>query len=72
MLRTDVADAVNDILKGVQEPGGFGDDAGLALNQQSAGKTGTINEQHGGLVHRLHPEPGRGRDDRRRQQPGHR
>ena len=36
------ADAVNDILRGVQEPGGFGYDNGLALSQPSAGKTGTI------------------------------
>ena len=39
-----VADAVNDILRGVQEPGGFGYDAGLGLEQPSAGKTGTIND----------------------------
>jgi membrane peptidoglycan carboxypeptidase len=38
-----VADAVNDVLAGVQEPGGFGYSAGLALSQTSAGKTGTIN-----------------------------
>ncbi len=44
VLRTDVADAVNDILRGVQEGNGFGASAGLALNQQSAGKTGTIND----------------------------
>jgi membrane peptidoglycan carboxypeptidase len=44
LLRSDVADAVNDILKGVQEPGGFGYDAGLALSQQSAGKTGTTSD----------------------------
>ena len=62
-----VADAVNDILRGVQEPGGFGYDAGLALNQPSAGKTGTTRRQHGRLVRRLHPEPGHRRDDRRRQ-----
>jgi membrane peptidoglycan carboxypeptidase len=43
LLRTDVADAVNDILRGVQEPGGFGYEAGLALQQPSAGKTGTID-----------------------------
>ena len=43
VLRTEVADAVNDILRGVQEAGGFGNAAGLALNQQSAGKTGTTN-----------------------------
>jgi membrane peptidoglycan carboxypeptidase len=44
VLPTAVADAVNDVLRGVQEPGGFGYQNGLALNQQSAGKTGTINE----------------------------
>jgi membrane peptidoglycan carboxypeptidase len=37
------ADAVNDILRGVQEPGGFGGDAGLGLSVPSAAKTGTIN-----------------------------
>ena len=40
-LPQDVADAVNDILRGVQEPGGFGYGAGLALEHPSAGKTGT-------------------------------
>jgi membrane peptidoglycan carboxypeptidase len=44
VLPNDVADAVNDILRGVQEPGGFGYDNGLQLQQESAGKTGTINE----------------------------
>jgi membrane peptidoglycan carboxypeptidase len=43
VLPNDVADAVNDILRGVQEPGGFGHGAGINLNQPSAGKTGTIN-----------------------------
>ncbi|MGZ5418324.1 MAG: transglycosylase domain-containing protein [Nocardioides sp.] len=43
LLPTATADAVNDILRGVQEPGGFGHSAGLALGQPSAGKTGTIN-----------------------------
>jgi membrane peptidoglycan carboxypeptidase len=38
-----VADAVNDVLRGVQEPGGFGYDAGLGLNVPSAGKTGTTD-----------------------------
>jgi membrane peptidoglycan carboxypeptidase len=38
-----VADTVNDVLRGVQEPGGFGYFADLALEQESAGKTGTIN-----------------------------
>jgi len=44
VMPNDVADAVNDILRGVQEPGGFGNAAGLALDQVSAGKTGTISE----------------------------
>ena len=39
-----VADAVNDVLRGVLEPGGFGYDAGISLAQPSAGKTGTIND----------------------------
>jgi membrane peptidoglycan carboxypeptidase len=39
-----VADAVNDVLRGVQEPGGFGYSAGINLAQPSAGKTGTIND----------------------------
>jgi membrane peptidoglycan carboxypeptidase len=42
VLKPAQADAVNDILRGVQEPGGFGYDAGIALNQPSAGKTGTV------------------------------
>lgn len=33
------ADAVNDILRGVMEPGGFGE--GIAIDKPSAGKTGT-------------------------------
>jgi len=43
VLDAPVADAVNDILRGVQEPGGFGYDAGIELNQPSAGKTGTTD-----------------------------
>jgi membrane peptidoglycan carboxypeptidase len=44
VLRKQVADAVNEVLRGVQEPGGFGHSAGIALNQPSAGKTGTIDQ----------------------------
>ncbi|HZJ05464.1 MAG TPA: transglycosylase domain-containing protein, partial [Nocardioidaceae bacterium] len=44
VLPNDVADAVNDILRGVQEPDGFGFSAGLALDQVSAGKTGTTSD----------------------------
>lgn len=36
------ADAVNDIFAGVQEPGGFGYEVGISLDQPSAGKTGTV------------------------------
>ncbi|HET6563082.1 MAG TPA: penicillin-binding protein [Marmoricola sp.] len=43
LMPSAVADAVNDILAGVQEPGGFGYDNGLALSQPSAAKTGTID-----------------------------
>ena len=41
--RRPTADTVNDILRGVQEPGGFGYEAGLDLDRPSAGKTGTTN-----------------------------
>ncbi len=40
------ADAVNDILKGVQEPGGFGAIYGDTIPQQSAAKTGTTDSKH--------------------------
>ncbi len=43
VLRKPVADAVNAVLRGVQEPGGFGYERGLGLQQPSAGKTGTTN-----------------------------
>jgi len=43
LLPQATADAVNDILRGVQEPGGFGYSAGINTVQPSAGKTGTIN-----------------------------
>jgi membrane peptidoglycan carboxypeptidase len=36
-----VADGVNSVLRGVQEPGGFGYSRGLGLSVPSAGKTGT-------------------------------
>lgn len=44
VLDEHVADGVNAVLRGVQEPGGFGHGAGIALNQPSAGKTGTIDQ----------------------------
>ncbi|KAA1428724.1 transglycosylase domain-containing protein [Nocardioides antri] len=44
ILDPGVADAVNDVLRGVQETGGFGYEAGLGLDQQSAAKTGTTDE----------------------------
>jgi membrane peptidoglycan carboxypeptidase len=43
VIAAPVADAVNDVLRGVQEPGGFGYDAGLGLSVPSAGKTGTTD-----------------------------
>ncbi len=44
-LPSAVADAVNDVLRGVQEGNGFGASAGLALGggKESAGKTGTTD-----------------------------
>lgn len=45
VLTTPVADTVNDILRGVQEPGGFGYSNGLTLPVYSAGKTGTTQSQ---------------------------
>ena len=41
VMQESTADTVNDILRGVIAPGGFGQ--ALALNKPSAGKTGTIN-----------------------------
>jgi membrane peptidoglycan carboxypeptidase len=38
------ADAVNDVLRGVQEPGGFGYQQGTGLNVPSAAKTGTTQD----------------------------
>jgi membrane peptidoglycan carboxypeptidase len=45
VLPSAVADAVNDVLRGVQEPGGFGYGTGINLRQVSAGKTGTTTGQ---------------------------
>lgn len=42
VLEQPVADAVNDILKGVMEPGGFG--SAISTVQQDAGKTGTTQD----------------------------
>ena len=42
MIAAPVADAVNDVLRGVQSPSGFG--AALLLNQESAAKTGTNDD----------------------------
>ncbi len=41
VMQESTADTVNDILRGVLAPGGFGQN--LALSKPSAGKTGTIN-----------------------------
>ena len=44
-LPQSTADAVNDVLRGVQEPGGFGYDlGGTGLSVPSAGKTGTTQD----------------------------
>jgi membrane peptidoglycan carboxypeptidase len=41
VMQQNTADTINDILRGVMAPGGFGQ--GLVLDKPSAGKTGTIN-----------------------------
>src|SRR3954451_10147825 len=41
VMQQNTADTINDILKGVMAPGGFGE--ALTLDKPSAGKTGTIN-----------------------------
>ena len=66
LVRADVADAVNDILKGVQEPGGFGYKAGSRW-AAVRGQDRHDERQPGRLVHRLHPEPRGCSDDRRRE-----
>jgi membrane peptidoglycan carboxypeptidase len=43
VMSKDVAATVNDILRGVQQPGGFGYNNGTALRIDSAAKTGTTN-----------------------------
>jgi membrane peptidoglycan carboxypeptidase len=45
VLDAGVADGINSVLRGVQEPGGFGYTYGLNLNIVSAGKTGTTQDQ---------------------------
>jgi membrane peptidoglycan carboxypeptidase len=46
VLKKTQADAINDILKGVQEPGGFGYQYGDTIQQVSAAKTGTTNNAY--------------------------
>lgn len=43
VMESGVAAQVNDILRGVQQPGGFGFSNGTGLNVDSAAKTGTTN-----------------------------
>lgn len=47
VMEADVANVVNDILIGVQKPGGFGGNRGLGLDVPSAAKTGTVQENRG-------------------------
>ena len=44
VMRPETADAVNYVLRGVQEPGGFGYERGVSIAQVSAGKTGTTQD----------------------------
>ncbi|WP_375001037.1 transglycosylase domain-containing protein [Aeromicrobium sp. CTD01-1L150] len=43
VMSREIAAQINDILRGVQQPGGFGHSNGTALNIDSAAKTGTTN-----------------------------
>ncbi len=43
-LPESVADAINDVLRGVQEPGGFGYQKGTGMSVPSAAKTGTTQD----------------------------
>ena len=43
-MSPEVAAQLNDILRGLQQPGGFGYNAGTGLNVPSAAKTGTTND----------------------------
>ena len=45
VVDANIANRVNDILRGVQEPGGFGGNRGLTLSVPSAAKTGTVQNQ---------------------------
>jgi membrane peptidoglycan carboxypeptidase len=44
VMPSPVADAVNDVLRGLLEPGGFGYSANIQTAQVAAGKTGTIQD----------------------------
>lgn len=44
VMSEETAATVNDILRGLQQPGGFGYSNGTALNVDSAAKTGTTND----------------------------
>ena len=63
------ADAVNDILRGVMEPGGFGA-SGISLDAAVRRQDRHHQRQQVGLVRRLHAQPRDRGDDRRRQQRG--
>ena len=59
------ADAVNDILRGVMEGSGFG---AAPRHRQAVGRQDRHQQQqHGGVVRRLHPDARHRRDGRRRQ-----
>ena len=68
VIAAPVADAVNDVLRGVQSPTGFG--AALHPQPGVGGQDRHQRQQHVGLVHGLHPQPRHRLDDRRRQPPG--
>ena len=56
--RPSSADAVNDVLRGVQEPGGFGARARPEPHRAVGRQDRHHQQQHGRVVRRLHPEAG--------------
>ena len=70
VMSHDIAAQINDILTGLQKPGGFGYANGTALKHPVSGQDRNDPGQQGRLVHRLHART-RGRvDDRRRRRQG--
>ena len=71
VMTQDEAAQINDILTGLQKPGGFGFSNGTGLKHPVGGQDRNHPEQQGRLVHGLHAGARRRIDDRRGQFQGH-